>query len=258
MLQKDNTKTPNTSNIKKLISREDYIDKYILDSENAIIVVNKGRVYTEDRFFMIHKRIENGKLVEVNRWQIKEFTFEENHEKSIIRDKKLFKIKDASARTIGVYDYKKGKFVVPINAWDSIEFGNNNRLIEMYNGFLATFSISSDQEPDDIYSYISPVSDKRVVEIFKEKDGDYFAILNIDGTIRGKKIFKGTSFSNVEKVIDLSKYESLEAFKIQRRKLCNDRKKREKQKYYKRMGTMDKDVSAYFDTEVAKVLNLKK
>lgn len=143
--------------------------------------------------------------------------------------------------------------------WELVESGRNNSILKKYNGFLASFGIRSDYEEDDVYAYDNPITGERIVESFVVEDGDYYAILNIDGTIRGNKLFKGKSFSKITKIIDLDEYESLDAFKKERKQLCNDKKQKSKQEYYQLVESRnDGSISPYLDSEVAKVLNLKK
>ena len=103
------------------------------------------------------------------------------------------------------------------------------------------------------------MTNEKIVESFGVKDGTYYAILNTDGTIRGNKLFKGSSFSKISQIIDLDQYESLDAFKQERKQLCNDKKQKQKQEYQQMIETRnDGSISPYLDSEVAKVLGLKK
>ncbi len=131
--------------------------------------------------------------------------------------------------------------------------------MKKYNGFLTSFEIKSDYEEDDVYSYINPVTNEKIVESFGVYDGVYYAMLNIDGAIRGNKLFKGKTFSKIEKIIDLDEYQSLSEFKNKRTQICNDEKKKRKQEYQKMIKSRnDGSISPYLDSEVAKILPLKK
>ncbi len=244
------------SKIEKLVFRQRKEDRYILDDENAIIVIHSDEL---TGYIMIHERLVNDKLVEINRWPIRSYYFGSIYNITPIREFNLFQVQNNSGGFNAIYDYKKGIFVVPQNTWGLVESGRNNSLLKKYGGFLASFSISSDYEDNDVYAYKNPVTGERIVESFGVTDGNYYAILELNGTIRGNKLFKGSSFSKITKIINLDEYESLEAFQKKRKQLCNDTKKKQKQEYYQMLETRnDGSISPYLDSEVAKVLNLKK
>ena len=243
------------SEIGRLVSRQETEDQYILDNEDAIIVVQSNE---SDGYMMIHERIVDHKLVEMNRWPIQSYYFGSIHDVTPIRDFNLFQVQNNCGYFNAIYDYKKGIFVVPQNTWESVDSGRSNNILKKYGGFLASFSISSDYEDGDVYAYENPITGERIVESFDVKDGDYYAILELDGTIRGNKLFKGSSFSKITKIIDLDEYNSLDEFKQERKQLCNETKKKQKQEYYQMLETRnDGSISPYLDSEVAKVLNLK-
>lgn len=244
------------SKIERLVSRQKTEDRYILDDEDAIIVIHSDE---PTGYIMIHQRLVNDKLVEINRWPIRSYYFGSIHSVTPIKELNLFQVQNNCGNFNAIYDYKKGKFVVPQNTWGLVESGRSNSLLKKYGGFLASFSISSNYEDDDVYAYENPITGERIVESFGVRDGNYYAILELDGTIRGNKLFKGCSFSKITKIIDLDEYESLEEFKKERKQLCNDTKKKQKQEYYQMLETRnDGSISPYLDSEVAKVLNLKK
>ncbi len=97
-------------------------------------------------------------------------------------------------------------------------------------------------------------------------DGTYYAILNVDGTIRGNKLFKGNLFSTKEETIDLDKYESIEAFKLERKEWCNQIKQKNKNALYETFAMLSERGSSrtslcsdsYLDTEATQTLGLKK
>ncbi|MBE6140979.1 MAG: hypothetical protein E7172_05585 [Firmicutes bacterium] len=255
-----NKKKEEISEIRKLVSSQKTRDRFILDDENAIILIDNDDQSThKDYYIMIHQRLTNGKLVEMNRWYIRSYYYGPIQKASVIKDLNLFLVQNMGGSFSSLYDYKNANFVVPRNIWDIIESGYNDEYLKKYNGFLATFEISSDYEEGDVFSYTNPITNAKITKSFMVKDGSYYAILNIDGTIRGNKIFKGSSFSEITEIIDLSKYDSLSAFKEERKQLCND-KKQEKRKEYHQMIELRNDgsISPYLDSEVAKVLNLKK
>lgn len=236
-------------------------DRYFLDGQNVIVVINNdGKTEHNESYIVIHERLVDKRLVEINRWYMNGYYFGAIHNITVIKDLNLFQVQNGSGNFNALYDYKQGKFVVPRKKWGVVSYklGNVNYLTE-YNGFIAVFGISSDYEHDDCYSYINPVTNKKIVESFSVNDGDYYAILNLDGSIRGNKLFKGSSFSKIEKIIDLDEYESLEAFKSERKQLCNEEKKKRKQQYYQLIGSRNNgSLSPYYDEEVLKTLQLKK
>lgn len=242
--------------IEKLVSRQQTKDRYILDDEDAIIVIHSDDL---TGYVMIHERLVNGKLVEIKRWPLRGYSFGSIHGVTAIKDLNLFQVQNGSGDFNAIYNYKEGKFIVPQNTWGLVESGRNNSFLKKYNGFLASFGIRSDYEEDDVYAYNNPITGERIVGSFGVGDGYYYAILDIDGTIRGNKLFKGDSFSKITQIIDLDEYESLDAFKKERKQLCNDKKQKRKQEYYQLLESRnDGSISPYLDSEVAKVLNLKK
>ncbi len=253
MLKKESIKK---SMIDIMVSAKGNIeDKYILDDENAIIVVHGDEPTS---YIMIHEKLVDGKLLEKNRWPLKSYYFGSIHDETVIKDLDLFQVQNVDGEFNALYNYKEGKFVVPQDTWSSIESGRGNSILKKYNGFLATFNIRSDYEEGDVYAYNNPMTGERIVESFGVEDGHYYAILDIDGTIRGNKLFKGHSFSKITEIIDLDKYESLDDFKIERKQLCNNQKQKRKQAYYQLLKTRnDGSISPYLDSEVAKVLNIK-
>jgi len=253
-------KKEEVSQIKKLVSSQKTEDRYILDDENAIIVIeNNDRNTHSEYYIMIHQRLEEGKLVEINRWYINSYYFGSIHDVTVIKDLNLFQVQNGLGDFNALYDYKNGKFVVPRGVWTTVSRGRNNEILNKYNGFLASFGISADYEKGDVFSYTNPITNEKIVKSFGASDGDYYAILNIDGTIRGNKLFKGSSFSKISQIIDLDKYESLDAFKQERKQVCNEKKKKRKQAYQQMIETRnDGSISPYLDSEVAKVLGLKK
>lgn len=241
--------------IKKLILSQKTEDRYILDDENAIIVIHSDE---PTGYIMIHERLVDNKLIEINRWPIRSYYFGSIHNAAIISDFNLFQVQNNDGHFNAIYDYKKDIFVVPQNTWRVVNSGHDNDILKKYGGFLASFYIHSDYEESDIVRYENLITGEKMIESFGETDVCYYAILELDGTIRGNKLFKGSSFSKITEIIDLNKYKSLEDFKQERRQLCNDTKKKKKQKYYQMLATRnDESISPYLDSEVAKVLSLK-
>lgn len=197
--------------------------------------------------------------MKINRCHIKTYYFGSLiHEMASIKDLNLFNIQGCDGNFNAIYNYKEGKFIVPQNTWELIESDQNDIILKKYNVFLASFKIKSDYEEDDIFSYNNTITGEKIVECFGVSDGNYFAILNIDGTIRWNKLFKGESFSAITEIINLNEYESLDKFKKERKQLCNNIKIEKKQKYYELIESRnDGSISPYLDNEVIKVLNLK-
>lgn len=252
----------NIENFEKLIvsNFENQIikDKYILDDENVIVVIaNSDKSDKENRYKMIHLRMNDNRLLEINRWYMKVYFYGGIHKVTQIKELDLFQVQNENGSFNSLYDYKKGKFVVPRGIWKIVDSGRDNKFLEKYNGFLATIEIKSDYEEDDVYAYDNPITKEKIVESFGVKDSYYYAILNIDGTIRGNKLFKGESFSKITEIIDLSKYESVIEFKNERKSICNETKRRKKQEYYQLLESRnDGSISPYLDSEVIKILKL--
>ena len=243
--------------LKILVKHQKAEDKYILDKENAIIVIKDGNGYA-----MIHERLIDDNLVEINRWPLDNYYYSyrsDERDKAHIWSLDLFKIQSGRGTYNALYDYKNDKFVIPPKIWDRIRVGKDDLYLKKYNGILASFNISSDKEKDDVFTYENEITGEKIEESFKVNDGYYYAIINLDGTIRGNKLFKGSTFPKITEIIDLDKYESLDAFKEERKKICNDTKKKQKQEYYQMIEERnDGNISPYLDSEVARIFNLKK
>ena len=243
-------KTEKKLGIEELVLSQEPEDRYILDDENAIIVIYNDENYPHNGYVMIHERLVNDKLVEINRWPLRSYYFGSIHKASSIKDLNLFQVQNGRGNYNAIYNYKEGKFIVPQNTWKSVI---SYPYLERCNGFLAFFEIRSDYEEDDTYIYFNPITGEKIKDSFIVRDDYYYAILDIDGSIRDNKLFKGRSLSEITKIIDLDKYESLDAFKEERTQICNDIKQKKKKEYYQSLESRQHLASA-----VAKVLNLKK
>ena len=244
------------TDLKELVEKEEVNDKYYLDDDNAILVQynNEKQNYT-----MIHKRLVDNELVEVNRWTLNNYYYGGIHGVTVLDDLNIFQVQNGSGNFNALYDYIKGKFIVKQNTWGIVEAGRNNEYLKKYNGFLASFYLQSKYEEGDVYSYDNPITDETIVESYSVKDGYYYAILEKDGTIRGNKLFKGESFSKIKEIIDLDNYNSLEEFQQLRQKYCDDLKKERKFKHLLLIKTRNNgSISPYLDNEVANILKLKK
>lgn len=235
-------------------------DQYVLDNENRIIVTkNPDTTKHKELYLMIHQRVENHDLIDVNKWYVACYHFGDIHDITVIKDFGLFKVQKGDGLFNAIYDYKKGTFIIPIGDWNIVDSGYENSILKKYEGFLGMFTISSDVEEDDVCSYTNKVTGKTMEELFYINDGNYYGIINLDGSIRGNKLFKGTTFSKITQIIDLEQYKSLDEFKKERKNLCNAQKQRRKEEYQKMIKERnDGTMSPYLDNEVFKVLNLKK
>ena len=245
--------------IKCIVKSQNNIDSYILDAKNAIVVKNHTYGYSNSTYTMIHQRIKDNLLIEVNRWTINNYYTGYIRDNSVLKEHNLFKIQNGFGGYDGLYDYKEGSFIIKPGTWKYLEFGLNNENVENFAGIVAGFDITSSLEPNDEYSYFNEITGEQVIRSFKVNDGSYFAILNLDGSIRGNKLFKGTSLSKVDQVIDLNNYQSLDNFIYERIEICDDIKCREKNQFYSTLvETSDGVVLPYQDLEVARILNLNK
>jgi hypothetical protein len=242
--------------IESLVFKQDTLDKYILDEENAIIVVqNENKNIDGNNYEMIHERLVDEALVKVNSWGLRIYRFVTDHDESLIKDLNLFKIQNDDGYFDALYDYKNDKFIISKGVWNQIGF----EYLDKYNGILGFLEIKSDFSYDDTYSYINCVTGEKVYKSFNVSDGIYYAMLNLDGTIRGNKLFKGNDFSEIEQIIDLNEYESLLDFKNKRKEICNQEKMKRKQEYSELIKSKKcNSTSPYLDNEVLKILKLKK
>ena len=175
------------SKIEKLVSRQQTEDRYILDDEDAIIVIHSDE---STGYIMIHERLVDGKLVEINRWPLRSYYFGSIHDVTVIEDLNLFQVQNNGGNFNALYNYKEGRFVVPQNTWGLVESGRGNSILKKYNGFLASFEIRSDYEEDDVYAYDNPITGERIVESFGVGDGYYYAILEEINYLKGSLFLK--------------------------------------------------------------------
>jgi len=237
-----------------------YSKVYILDDENAIVFV--GRY---DYNVMIHYSMHYGNLSEVTVTPIRN-----SHGRQLKKQKLFMLMKnncDGNNYCVAVYDYEHGKFVVKDGIFDNIGYDAAMNIIEQdmpytdylkqHNCFLAYFSLMSDL--DEYIQYRSPINGEYYFYEFGTPKETYYAFVNVDGTIRGNRLFKGDSLIKIEKTIDLRQYGSLEEFKTQRRMELNEISEQNKKAYYDKIGTGDFGYSSpYLDEEVIKVMSLSK
>lgn len=229
-------------------------DFYLLDDYNAILIKKKF----DNQYFMVHVRLINQKLYKVNEWSAFPLAFN-NYQKNLIINQRYFKISNEMGRWGALYDFLKGTFVIPPKVWDSLDFGLNDSYIQAYGGVLASFQVESDVLENDVINYFNPLTNQMMQEIFKVTDGTYYAIVTLDGKIKNDKIFKGSSFAKITKIIDLKKYDSVLAFKQRCQEVCNLKKENLKDQYQKKMKLRNNEsISPYLDYEVIEALGLKK
>lgn len=246
-------KNPNEVLLRKLVELQNPKDKIFLDTENVLVVFEK-----ENSSMIIHERLEQGHLIKINQW----ISTQNNYSKdmiTIINQLSVLKKANNKENYNIDYSYKNGNYTIKNELWESINFEEIKDLSQKYKGALGRMKITSDYEEDDTYTFISSLTNEKVVESFEVSDGNYYAILNFDGTILGNKLFRGNSFSKLEEPIGLDEYESLEDFIKIRKEWCNQMKRRNK-KYYQEMLSKkgDGSFSPYLDEEVLRILELKK
>ncbi len=232
--------------IERLIRRQRKEDKYILDNNNAIIITKTNNFYT-----MIHYRLINDTLIEINRWKVNSYYFGYIQELSLIKNFNLFKVQNGTGNFNAIYNYKLDKFIIPQNKWEIIDFN----LFNDYKCFLCSFNINSNFTNDDIYTYFNEITNRNETEKFYFNDGKYFALIDVNGNIIGNKLLKGFSLSKITDIIDLNDYNSLEEFKNSRILYCNNEKERLKEEHYKKLQANSTN-SPYLDNEVSKILKL--
>lgn len=101
---------------------------------------------------------------------------------------------------------------------------------------------------------MNPVTNRKIEEFFIVRDENYYIMINIDRTIRGNKLFKGSNFSKIKSIIDLKKWESLIKFKRKNKQLCNALKDINKREHYRWLKSRNNDISPYMNQEGLKIL----
>lgn len=111
-----------------------------------------------------------------------------------------------------ICNFKEGKFVIKSKDWECIVY--STYYYAHYNCLLAYFDLyNSSEENHDFICYDS-ITHKEIHYSFNMNDMRHYAVLNLDGTIRDNKIFIGCKFENIEKVVDLNEYSSLDDYKV--------------------------------------------
>ena len=158
-----------------------------------------------------------------------------------------------------IYNYKDGKFIIEKGLFNSILTNNNYvDFLKEYNCFLGSFIVETDFSKNDYIVYRNVINNEKMTKCFSYREY-YYALINIDGTIRSNKLFKGNTFWEVTDVIDLNKYHSLKDFKKQRKQELETLKNKEFFDYLKEIVVRnDNSISPYKDSEVLKVLTKNK
>ncbi len=250
--------------LKTLVGSISVLDRWFLDDENAIVLVNNSNEKSKNKYIMIHYRLVEGKLVEINRWYQRSY-FLGSHEDDVIEEFNLFMVPVGYG--IGadvIYNYKLDKFIVPKGQFDCIGMtnwatgmsygGDGPNYLKEYGCFLAYFSLSSTYEELDIIAYQNLVTREQMTYDFNCHEV-YFALLDPDGTIRDNKLFKGDNFSRIVAHVELDDYSSLDEFKKERIAILNQEKQKRKKQYLEKLARSGSEsVSPYLDEEVLSVL----
>ena len=239
-------------------------DLIYLDDDNKIIVYKNIDNYT-----MIHYRKVDSEIIEVNQWNLDNYYRRDNSE-YIKKKYNLLLVQgnfDYGAPD-SIYNYKEDRYVLEKGIFDIIStdclleskrYFKKIDLLKKYGCFLGCFRLYSTKEEDDIIKYTNEITLEEIEYNFSKTSDLYFGLIDVDGTIRDNKLFKGCDFSRITEYIDLSKYPSLEEFKKEVVINLNHQKNEEKKKYYeiiKQKGYIN--ASLYLDEEVIKVLKKKK
>lgn len=269
-----NLKFPYEVCFKDLLDEIGKVDLYLFDDEDAIVVTKNSDKDSKYNYFMEHYRFVDGKLQKMNKWGQRTYYFGGDKDYQIIRNLHYFMVPGGcnnfhiSWDCCGsIYNYKTCEFIVEKNIFDGISTTNhlagvNHAIPEVnylkdYNCFLANFKLKSEFQEDDILYYTNPVTKEKMTYTFGSSEV-YFAFLNIDGSIKGNKLFKGRNLSRIEKDIPLDGFKSLEQFKSLRIKELTEEKNKAKKAYIERLNLESKDfISPYLDDEIMKLLRTK-
>jgi len=275
-----------------------YKEAYILDNKNAIFLFQNGYQDVERSYLMKHYKLlreyvteedlfyenkENPLFQCINSWKLNDYELGKNYQiigtsLFFVADKEKYIIDNGiryevsyGERYYTIYDWKKAEFIVKSGIWDnivmnSLEFGHQKNLtninyFEEYGAFVGYFTLKSD-ETEDFPKFIvwkNPYTNDNMYYSFEQKDDTYFALIEVDGSIRGNKLFQGNSFSEITKVINLKKYGSLENFINFRKKELNMKRDQRKLEYDKKKKELNMEyVTPYLDDEVMKLFIRKK
>lgn len=167
------------------------------------------------------------------------------------------------AQTELMYDLNNSKVLIEAGLFDSFAFyssevseAKGHDVIDYtkdFNAIIGVFDIVSRDE-DDIYTYNDPLTGATVTCDFGIHEGNYYAMINMDGTIRSNKLFRGNDFSKIEFIVDMDEFKSLEAYKEYRQDVVNRRKQNLKKDFNKSMETY----GAYFPYQNEGVIKLLK
>lgn len=162
-----------------------------------------------------------------------------------------------------MYDLNNSKVLIEAGLFDSFAFyssevseAKGHDVIDYtkdFDAIVGVFDIVSRDE-DDIYTYNDPLTGATVTCDFGIHEGNYYAMINMDGTIRSNKMFRGNDFSKIEFIVDMDEFKSLEAYKVYRQDVVNRRKQNLKKDFNKSMETY----GAYFPYQNEGVIKLLK
>ena len=270
--------------VKRTTKNRNYIleDVYVLDDENIIAVVcnPERRTIDDPSYIMIHCRVTEQELVELNRWNQPNYFCELIKTDSILEKLGYFLVQGNSRAYVydAIYDYKNARFVIEKGIFDCIGFDNvvanasdiGKNYLKEYNCFLARFTVSSTICEDDVISYTNTITNDLIKHSFAPTPETYYVLINPDGTMRGNTLFMGDSFSKILGMVTLQTrsnitpdmpedaFESLQLFKQERVEELTKIKnkcKLEHQIWIQRIGS--RTSSPYLDDEVAKIISLK-
>lgn len=227
----------------KLMKERKPLNYYVLDNTNAIAVFKKDSNYMGE---FIHYRLNNNELIEVKKFE-SSILFN-NYISVIPGTTDLVRICQIGVNAI--YNYKTAQFIVPEGIWSSIHY--DDWILNTNKGILVTLDIESELVS---YSYDNKIynvmynSDQKQCFSVKEH---YYAIINLDGSIRSNKLFKGDHFWEITEAIDLNNYPSLNDFILKRKQVCNEQAEAQKNEFIKGIN------NNFLDKEVVQILNLSK
>jgi len=270
---------PKKRTIKELLYKRDYGKSpdeiklpdncFLLDEKNAIII-NKGDEFHIARHYRLIDEYVSDRDIAfsdkkftklIKEWKIPFYHIEQQPLNGTTlfytATDKEFTSNKFSYTNGRIYDYVKAKFLFDPTFWENISIA----LFEQYQVFLGSFTLASDKSkkfPSSI-SWEHPLTKKRITYQIEQKDIPYFAILELDGSIRGNKLFQGNSFSEITNIIDLDEYGSLDEFVLFRKKVLNEQRDLRKLEYDQRKQELQTEYATpYLDNEVMKLVRTRK
>lgn len=238
-------------------------DYQILDSENIIVetLISDEPLASNNRYTITHYKYDQEHLQEIKTWKLKKGVC--SLQIHIFHEYQILTINDKNGNIDEVYNYKEGREIIPSGIWTKImitnDRGNNGHIIptvnylKEYGALIGQLEIKSEilENESEYFTWENPYTHERFTQDFDEKE-TYFAIINLDGSIRENKLFQGNTFSQIEQIIDLNNYDSLASF-VQKK-----RKELTRQKALKNQTSLPEVFSPYLDKEVHSVLKRSK